>query len=72
MAAEKRRVAIERAKQLQYYETDRVKGFHGALLLTEVMKERDAQMEMKQGKRDWQKEREAHLVEQQRKNYEVG
>ena len=26
--AQKRKEAIERAKQQQYYETDRVKGFH--------------------------------------------
>jgi len=71
LQAEKRKVAIERAKQLQYFETDRVKGFHGALLLTEVLKERDAQIEMKNEKLNWQKERDAYLVEQQRKNYDA-
>lgn len=45
--ADKRKAAIDRAKTQQYYETDRVKGFHGALLLTEVLKERDAQVELK-------------------------
>lgn len=45
--AEKRKEAIEKAKTLQYYQTDRVKGFHGALLLTEVLKEREAQIDLK-------------------------
>ena len=45
--AAERRAAIEHAKKLQYYQTDRVKGFHGALLLSEVIKEREAQIELK-------------------------
>ncbi|CAF2716727.1 unnamed protein product [Rotaria sp. Silwood2] len=47
IAAERRREHIEKAKQLQYYETDRVRTFHSALLLTEVLKERDLQIDMK-------------------------
>ncbi|CAF3951801.1 unnamed protein product [Rotaria sordida] len=46
-AAERRREQIEKAKQLQYYETDRIRKFHTSLLLTEVLKERDLQIEMK-------------------------
>lgn len=45
--AEKRKAAIEKAKLQQYYQTDRVKGFHSALLMTEVLKEREAQIELK-------------------------
>ncbi|XP_075034765.1 cilia- and flagella- associated protein 210 [Mixophyes fleayi] len=45
--AEKRREAIEKAKTKQYYQNDKVKTFHSALLLTEVLKERDAQIELK-------------------------
>ncbi|XP_075685539.1 cilia- and flagella- associated protein 210 isoform X2 [Rhinoderma darwinii] len=45
--AEKRRQAIENARVKQYYQNDKVKTFHSALLLTEVMKERDAQIELK-------------------------
>lgn len=45
--AEQRREAIERAKTQQYFQTDRLKGFHSALLLTEVLKEREAQVELK-------------------------
>ncbi|XP_022099019.1 coiled-coil domain-containing protein 173-like [Acanthaster planci] len=52
--AQRRKEAIEKAKTLQYYQTDRVKGFHGALLLTEVLKEREAQIDLK-------KQREAAL-----------
>ncbi|KAI4873058.1 hypothetical protein NFI96_025480 [Prochilodus magdalenae] len=47
---QKRKEAIERAKTQQYYQTDRVKGFHSALLLTEVLKEREAQAELKKRK----------------------
>ncbi|KAF6113028.1 coiled-coil domain containing 173 [Phyllostomus discolor] len=40
-----RKKAIEYAKQYQFYQTDRVKNFHSGLLLSRVMKERDAQIE---------------------------
>jgi len=42
-----RKEAIDKAKTQQYYQTDRVKGFHSALMLTEVLKEREAQLELK-------------------------
>ncbi|XP_044221300.1 coiled-coil domain-containing protein 173 [Thunnus albacares] len=45
---QKRKEAIEKAKKQLYYQTDRVKGLHRALLLTEVLKEREAQIELKQ------------------------
>ncbi|XP_034549062.1 coiled-coil domain-containing protein 173 [Notolabrus celidotus] len=45
---QKKKEAIEKAKTQLYYQTDRVKGLHSALLLTEVLKERDAQVELKQ------------------------
>eukprot|EP00794_Sanderia_malayensis_P003148 gene3148-3617_t len=61
LQAEKRREAIERAKTLQYYQTDRVKEFHGALLLTEVLKERDAQIDLKKKKKNWEAEQDEHL-----------
>lgn len=44
--ASQRKSAIEKAKTQQYYQTDRVKNFHSALQLTEVLKERDAQVEL--------------------------
>ncbi|XP_044159227.1 coiled-coil domain-containing protein 173 isoform X1 [Bufo gargarizans] len=45
--AEKRRQAIEDARIKQYFQNDKVKTFHSALMLTEVIKERDAQMELR-------------------------
>ena len=45
-AAERKR-SIKHAKTLTFAQTDRVKGFHGALILTEVLKEREAQLELK-------------------------
>ncbi|KAM8856505.1 cilia- and flagella- associated protein 210 [Spinachia spinachia] len=40
--------AIEKAKNQQFHQTDCVKGLLGALLLTEVLEEREAQIELKQ------------------------
>ncbi|KAL7384639.1 hypothetical protein ABVT39_006131 [Epinephelus coioides] len=45
---QQRKEAVEKAKTQLYYQTDRVKGLHRALLLTEVLKEREAQIELKQ------------------------
>ncbi|KAI7808514.1 cilia- and flagella- associated protein 210 isoform X1 [Triplophysa rosa] len=45
--AQIRKEAIEKAKTQQYYQTDRVKEFHRALLLAEVLKERETQIELK-------------------------
>ncbi len=41
--AEKRREAIQRARVLQYAQTERVKGLQSAMLLTEVLRERELQ-----------------------------
>ncbi|XP_064229425.1 cilia- and flagella- associated protein 210 isoform X5 [Aotus nancymaae] len=46
----KRKKAIENAKQYQFYQTERVKNFHSGLLLSRVMKERDAQIEFQKSK----------------------
>ncbi|TRY92810.1 hypothetical protein DNTS_024876 [Danionella cerebrum] len=54
--AQVRKEAIEKAKTQQYYQTDRVKGFHSALLLAEVLKEREAQIELKRLKQNATKE----------------
>ncbi|KAG7315694.1 hypothetical protein KOW79_020560 [Hemibagrus wyckioides] len=48
--AMKRKEAIERAKTLQFLQTDRVKRFHSAVRMTEVLKEREAQIELKKRK----------------------
>ncbi|XP_049628837.1 cilia- and flagella- associated protein 210 [Suncus etruscus] len=44
---EERKKAIEFAKQYQFYQTERVKKLHSGLLLSRVLKERDAQIEFK-------------------------
>ncbi|XP_051566870.1 cilia- and flagella- associated protein 210 [Myxocyprinus asiaticus] len=54
--AQMRKEAIEKAKTLQYYQIDRVKGFHSALLLAEVLKEREAQIELKHRKQNTSKD----------------
>ncbi|NXV41961.1 CC173 protein, partial [Uria aalge] len=56
--AAKRKEAIDCAKTYLYYQTERVKGFHSALLLAEVLKERDAQVEFKKLKSDVNKKRD--------------
>uniref|UniRef100_A0A8C7ZWX7 Cilia and flagella associated protein 210 n=1 Tax=Oryzias sinensis TaxID=183150 RepID=A0A8C7ZWX7_9TELE len=57
---QKRKEAVQKAELQLYYQTDRVKGLHRALLLTEVLKEREAQMELKQQTKSaterWEKE----------------
>ncbi|KAM9665012.1 cilia- and flagella- associated protein 210 [Trichechus inunguis] len=45
-----RKKAIENARQCQFYQTERVKNFHSGLLLSRVMKERDAQIEFQKSK----------------------
>ena len=40
---QKRKEAIQKARKLQYQQTDRVKGLRAAVLLTEVLRERDLQ-----------------------------
>ncbi|NXF90991.1 CC173 protein, partial [Eubucco bourcierii] len=56
--AAKRKEAIDHAKTYLYYQNERVKGLHSALLLTEVLKERDAQVEFKKLKSDVNKKKD--------------
>ncbi|XP_059418502.1 cilia- and flagella- associated protein 210 [Carassius carassius] len=60
--AQIRKEAIEKAKTQQYYQTDRVKGFHSALLLAEVLKEREAQLELKRMKQNASKDIDRDIV----------
>ncbi|XP_022072384.1 cilia- and flagella- associated protein 210 isoform X1 [Acanthochromis polyacanthus] len=60
---QKRKEIIERAKTQLYYQTDRVKGLHRALLLTEVLKERDAQVELKQRQKSATKDVDKEYME---------
>ncbi|KAM9342264.1 cilia- and flagella- associated protein 210 [Pholidichthys leucotaenia] len=70
---ERQNKIIEKAKTQLYHQTDRVKGLHSALLLTEVLKEREAQIECQQRIKstlkdvdkqyvDMMKSREAHAL----------
>ncbi|CAN9509523.1 unnamed protein product [Ophioblennius macclurei] len=56
--AEKTREAIERAKTQIHYRNERIKGLHSALLLTEVLKEREAQIELKEKMKNEARERD--------------
>uniref|UniRef100_U3IFA1 Trichohyalin-plectin-homology domain-containing protein n=1 Tax=Anas platyrhynchos platyrhynchos TaxID=8840 RepID=U3IFA1_ANAPP len=64
--AAKRKEAIDQAKTYLYYQNERVKGLHSALLLTEVLKERDAQIEFKKFKPSVNKKKEEE-AERERK-----
>ncbi|NWZ23818.1 CC173 protein, partial [Asarcornis scutulata] len=64
--AAKRKEAIDQAKTYLYYQNERVKGLHSALLLTEVLKERDAQIEFKKFKPNVNKKKEEE-AERERK-----
>ncbi|XP_068560425.1 cilia- and flagella- associated protein 210 [Cebidichthys violaceus] len=75
---QQRKEAVEKAQSQLFYQTDRVKGLHGALLLTEVLKEREAQIELKQRMKnasenvdkeflDTTKTREAEALRQEQK-----
>lgn len=52
-----RRVVLDRANRLLWQDTDRVKNFHGGLLLASVLKERESQIEL-------QKEKKLQLIKQ--------
>jgi len=69
LQARKRKEAIKDAKRLQYMQTDRVKGFHAALTLTEVLKERDAQVDMKAKKQEFEKTKFDKFLAEQNENY---
>ncbi|BFY98023.1 hypothetical protein BsWGS_01063 [Bradybaena similaris] len=68
--AQKRKEAIDKAKTQQYYQTDRVKNFHSALTLTEVLKERDAQIELKRLKELAMKDLNKDYLKTDRELYE--
>ncbi|NXA52108.1 CC173 protein, partial [Nothocercus julius] len=65
--AAKRKEAIDQARTYQYYRNERVKGFHSALLLTEVLKERNAQVEFKKLKQDVNKKKEEEMEHERKK-----
>ncbi|CAL1540031.1 unnamed protein product [Lymnaea stagnalis] len=69
--AQQRREAIEKAKTQQYYQTDRVKAFHSALTLTEVLKEREAQLELKRLKEQAMGDQDKEYQKIDRELYEM-
>ncbi|KAH3715195.1 cilia- and flagella- associated protein 210-like [Dreissena polymorpha] len=68
--AAQRKAAIDKAKTQQYYQTDRVKGFHSALMLTEVLKEREAQLELKRLKAQASTGQDREWLERAQREYE--
>ncbi|XP_047398774.1 cilia- and flagella- associated protein 210 isoform X1 [Sciurus carolinensis] len=56
-----RKKAIEYAKQYQFFKTERMKNFHSGLLLSRVMKERDAQIEFQKSNKKSDKKWEEQL-----------
>ncbi|XP_061580459.1 cilia- and flagella- associated protein 210 [Cololabis saira] len=60
---QKRKEAVEKAKNPLYHQSDRVKGLNRALQLTEVLKEREAQIELKQRRKSATKDVEKEFVE---------
>uniref|UniRef100_UPI00398F326F cilia- and flagella- associated protein 210 n=1 Tax=Pristiophorus japonicus TaxID=55135 RepID=UPI00398F326F len=62
--AQKRKESMERARTLLFYQTDRVKGFNAALLLTEALKERETQIELNQKKIKLLKRQDKSLLEE--------
>merc|ERR1712147_165301 len=65
IAGEKRRMAIERANKMLYDDSDRVKNFHSNLLLSDVLKEREAQIEVSRQKKKNARRREKYWAEMQ-------
>lgn len=65
----KRTEAIDKAKTLQYYQTDRVKNFHRAMVLSEVLRERDAQIAMKDRIAEFSKKRDIKFTATQSEKF---
>uniref|UniRef100_A0A5K4F055 Leucine zipper protein, putative n=1 Tax=Schistosoma mansoni TaxID=6183 RepID=A0A5K4F055_SCHMA len=68
--AERRKKAVDKAKQLLYYETDRFRLLHSGLNLTETLKERDMQLEFKRLKNKSEVNKGKKYVETMRKSIE--
>jgi len=70
---EVRRKAIQEARTKQYHQTDRIKAFHSALLLSETLKEREMQIKVKEMMNPPSKQVEERLkmqAEKERKDLE--
>mmetsp|Transcript_5625 Transcript_5625/g.14269 ORF Transcript_5625/g.14269 Transcript_5625/m.14269 type:complete len:461 (+) Transcript_5625:108-1490(+) len=71
LKAESRQLQIDRANKMLYDETDKVKSFHSALLLSDVLKEREHQVEYKQHIATLKKKHESVFVKEQERALEV-
>ena len=69
--AEARQQQIERANKMLYDNTDKVKSFHSALLLSDVLSERQEQIAYKQGLETIKRRHEAVFVKEQERALEV-
>ncbi|NXT08258.1 CC173 protein, partial [Prunella fulvescens] len=67
--AAKRKEVIDRAKTYLCYQDDRIRQFHSALLLTKVLKERDAQVEFLKSRLADSKKRDYEEQQRQFKEY---
>ncbi|NXP67833.1 CC173 protein, partial [Chloropsis cyanopogon] len=67
--AAKRKEVIDHAKTYLCYQDDRMRQFHGALLLTKVLKERDAQVEFLKSRIADSKKRDYEEEQRQYKEY---
>ena len=65
-AAAKRRHVIERVNKMLFHETDKAKGFHGAILHSDVLAERQEQIAFKGKIAALRTKQEAEFVKQQR------
>lgn len=71
LRAEQRRMQIERANKILFDETDRVKGFHSAMLLSDVVHENNQLVGYKRQIEVLKRAQEAAFVEQQRQAQEL-
>merc|ERR1719188_1371618 len=66
---DKRKETIDRANKLLYDESDRMKAFHGKMMLCDVLAEREAQISLKGELTKLDQVREDRFLEMQKQNY---
>jgi len=69
--ATQRQAQIMRANKMLYDQTDRVKSFNSSLLLSDVLQERDLQIDLKRRVEETRERHEAVLVKEREKAWEV-
>ena len=60
---QKRKESINRANRLLFYNNDRVKTFHSTLLASDVLKERELQIKLKEQRKDFEKREKQYWEE---------